>query len=109
LIGASAAFKPADQSNMNVVIAQNLATQANPTKPARSQTGLFRFRHPLWLPRNKLDAAGSAAGISAAGMQLIRCSILCKCQHQTLARLDFKLSVTLYRDFWHINRSYNSH
>jgi hypothetical protein len=53
------------------VIAEDLAAQAHSVQAASGQHLVFRFGHLLGFTGQKLDAAGGAAGIATAGVQLV--------------------------------------
>jgi hypothetical protein len=83
-IRTSGAFEAADGPDGHVVIARNLAREADAGEAFGGQALLLGQRHAGGLAVDELDAAGGAAGIAPAGVQDVYLSVLLDRQHQPL-------------------------
>src|SRR6266581_1410390 len=74
-IFAAGAFEAADDFDGHVVVAEDLAAQADAGGGGEASGGhdvFFGLGHRLGFADDELDAAGGAAGVAAAGVELIR-------------------------------------
>ena len=83
-IRTAAALEAADRADGHVVVAENLARQPHAGESAAFEGGDFGLRLPLRLAGDELDAAGRAARVAAARMELIDAGILFEGEHQSL-------------------------
>ena len=95
-IHASASRQAADHADCHVLIANNLTAQPDTGQTSRGEQIFFGDGQAGRLSRNKLDAASGAAGIPAAGVQLVNTRILFQCQHQPFSWRHFKLANPLH-------------
>ena len=90
--GAAAALEAADGADGHVVIAEDLARQADAGHALGGEHLLLGDGHSLGFALDELDAAGRAAGVAAAGMEDVDPGVLLDRQHQPLAVLDFDVA-----------------
>src|SRR5262245_39749474 len=83
-VRAAAAGQPADAPHRHVVVAEDLTTETHAGQAPRRQHLLFGLGHLVRFARDELDAAGGAAGVAAAGVQLIDAGLVLQRQHQPL-------------------------
>lgn len=95
-IFAAAAFEAADGPDRHVVVASDLAAQANAARSLRFEHIALRDRHFCRLAADELNPARRAASLSAAGVQLVDPGFFRQCQDQTLAYWHFEFADTLY-------------
>ena len=74
---------------------------AHSREPSSRQDGRLGLGHGRRLTVNEFHTAGRAAGLPAAGMQLIDLRVLLQGQHQALARFHVTRSHTFDSQFWH--------
>jgi hypothetical protein len=84
--------QPADDADRHVVIADDLTAEPHARQTASGQDVLLGGRHPRRLTRHEFDAAGRAAGVAAAGMQLIDLALVLQRQHKTFPQRHFKIA-----------------
>jgi hypothetical protein len=89
------------------VIAENLATQPDACQAAGLQHVAFGDRHLARLAGDELDAAGRAAGIAAAGVELINSRILDQGQYEALGGWNFESTDAFDRELGHAYRPLN--
>jgi hypothetical protein len=89
-----ASGKAADRPHRHVLIDHDLAAQANSRKSPGGQQIFLGDRDLFRFPGQKLDPASRAAGIAAAGMQLINPGVFGQCQDEAFSNGNFERSGT---------------
>ena len=82
-VGAAAAFEAADRAHRHVVIADDLAGQPDAGHP-RAFSTCFSAAVIVGLAVDELDAARRAAGIAAAGVELVDVDVLLEARTRRL-------------------------
>jgi hypothetical protein len=98
---AAASSQAADGADGHVVIADDLAAQSDARQSSSCHYIALGDGHLVRLTFDKLDTARRAAGVSAAGMQLIDPRILLQGQNQSLPLRHLKLSGTFDSELRH--------
>jgi ribosome-associated protein len=101
-IRSSRSLEAADRPECHVVIAQDLAGQADAVKTTRGEALFLRSRHARGLPLDELHAARRASRVAAARVQNIDTRVLFDREHQALLRGDFKRSISINRQCGHV-------
>jgi len=78
------------------MIAEDLATEAQTglRKAASDEDIFLRLRHPLRLAADELDAAGGAASVAAAGVELIDLGFILQGEDEALVIRDLDRRLT---------------
>lgn len=100
-VGASTAFQPADRANGHVVIARNLARQADASESAGGQPVALGNGVSGRLAFDELDTARRASRIAAAGVQHVNRGILLDRQYEALPHRNIERSVSFDSQFRH--------
>src|SRR3954465_10899010 len=82
---AAAAGQAADGTHRHVVVTGNLATEPHAGNALGAQDCFLGRRHLVRFPGEELDTTGRAAGVPAAGMELVDLGLICQGQHEALA------------------------
>jgi len=98
---AAAPFQPGNRSNFHIAITLNLTTQPNAGETASCQQLLLGNGNFFRFAVNEFHAAGRAAGISTAGMQLINVCIFRQREYKPLSGDHFKFPDTVHTQSWH--------
>ena len=104
-IRPAAAGEPADRSHRHVVVTEDLTREAYAAEPFRRQHVALGDGHLVGLAFDELDAAGGAAGVAAARMQLIDAGILLEREHQAFVVFYSNGWESFDRQNWHRLRS----
>src|SRR6185312_10223970 len=99
----AAARQSAHGPHGHVVVTDDLAAETNAGQSPGSQDGFFGLGHLLRLAREEFDPAGGAAGVAAAGMELIDLGFVLQRQHQALALGHLELPDSLDSQLRHDN------
>jgi hypothetical protein len=101
-IGPAAAREPANRADAHIMVANDLATQPNGAEQATSFEHIFfGDRHLVRFASDELNAAGRAAGIPAASVELIDLGLVLQSQDQPLAGGHVESSTVFHRQFRH--------
>ena len=100
-VRSAAAGQPADGADRHVVVAENLATEPDARQPLGGQDVPFGDGHPLGFAGHKLDPAGGAARVAAAGVELVHMGLVFQGQDQALVQRDLELSDSFDRQARH--------
>ncbi len=82
---AAASFQTADDSDMHILVAEDLAAEPNTTDTSLSEDRLFGHRHLLGFPRQEFYPAGGTARLATAGVKLVGTRLLSQGCGQPLA------------------------
>jgi hypothetical protein len=99
--GAPATGETADGTHRHVMIAGNLAAQADAGQPSRREDSLFGGRHSIRLTCYEFHPTSRAAGVTTAGMELIDFGFILQGQNHPFAIRNFKLTNTFHGQFGH--------
>jgi hypothetical protein len=94
-IGTAGSRQPTDGAHRHVVIAENLATEPNPSRPFGRQCRNLRGRPARRLSSNEFDSARGASRVAATGMQLIDVGFVFQSQHEPFPLRNGKRSDSL--------------
>jgi hypothetical protein len=92
---AARAFEAADDFDGHVVVAEDLATQADAGHGSQASGGhdvFFGLGHGFGVAGDELDAAGGAAGVAAAGVELVGLGFVGEGVDEAFAGGDFKVA-----------------
>ncbi len=84
------------------MIADDLTREAYANSSLGQENLSFRDRHPRRFSFNEFHATRRAAGIAAAGVQLIDVCVLLEREHEALAVLNIKRSKSFHRQLGHV-------
>jgi hypothetical protein len=104
---SAAAFESADDLNFHVVIAQDLAAEAQAALAEQSSRGehvFFCLRHLFGFTRYKLHPASRTASVAAARVELIYPAFIRKCKYKTFVHRDVSYSKAVGCQFGHNSR-----
>jgi hypothetical protein len=101
-IGSTAPGQTADGPDRHVVVAKDLAAQANAAEPSSRENAFLGSGHRVRFPSDEFDPAGRAPGIAPAGVKLIHLRIVLKCQNHAFAMRYLKSSHAFHSQARHI-------
>jgi hypothetical protein len=99
---ATTSFQSADDSDAHVVIADDLATQANTGDSASSEYVSLGSGHSRRLSIQEFHSARCASCFSAAGVQLVRACLLSQSSDEPFSLGDFEFAEVFNSQLWHV-------
>ena len=101
---AAGAFEAADDLEGHVVVAEDLAAQADAGHVNEASGGhdvFFGLGHGGGFAGDELDAAGGAARVAAAGVKLVGVSLVGEGVDEAFAVWDVEVALVFDGEFWH--------
>src|ERR1043165_2749727 len=99
---ASTSGKATNRPNTHVVIAEDLATEANAAQPSGREDAFLGNGHHLRFTGHELDSAGGTACIAATRMKLIHLGFVLQRQHEPFSLRHLKTSYAFNCQIRHV-------